>query len=207
VQLQSEFTPVVRLSENPERIRVVFVMGDDGLAMMLGKSGHQRLVAIGLTEDYIRQAVLVERAAFKLLVFPASERDAPPATWEAMVEMASAVFPAVRGKLYWRLGELKGTPFGEIQHQAGFNFSDVARNGPADPRYITPYKLATGLGGSLVEVRLFLYLNMDAMELYAGDGYTRNERWERMLREYLVFDRSLEELTDGYRLIDVPVQL
>ena len=69
-------TPLRRLSSNPDRVRLSFVMGDDGLGLMMGKSGYERLLAIGWTMEHIREVLLAGHVTFKLLLFAASEREA-----------------------------------------------------------------------------------------------------------------------------------
>jgi len=207
VRLRPPMTAVECLSKDPERLKVVFVMGDDGLGKMIGKAGLERLMAIGVTADYIREA-LANKSTFKLVIFSSFNGEKPPlATWETLVEVASELYPADGGKLYNQLEGLQSTPFKEIQRKTGLNFFSVLGGGPTGEHYITPKKLATKLEGTLAEVRLFLYLYMDANELYAGDGWTRDEAGNRGVREYLMPDRLLKEMNGQYRVLDMLVEL
>jgi len=152
VRLKPPATIVARLSKDPERLKVVFVMGDDELAKMIGKKGIDRLVAIGLHRGG-HQGTFPDSPTFKLLVFSEGSIGGkpPPAMWSALVRMAAMEYPAVRKKLMGQLKALESTSFKTIQSIARYTFSTVLSDGPNGRYYITPEQME-GLRGSLEKV-------------------------------------------------------
>ena len=131
------------LTDDPNR-KLVMLMGPDGLESLLGKTGYDMLVEIGYEPDYIVRKV-EEGNQFKLVVF-AEGGAAQLATWDNVALVAGDVYPEVAPFLRRYLTALEDTPFSEIERQAGFDFSEVDKAGPDDPRFMTyeRFKRSTG---------------------------------------------------------------
>jgi nicotinamidase-related amidase len=190
------------LSDDPDR-QVVMLVGSDGLQKLLGKTGHDMLVEIGYESDYIRRKV-GEGNRFKLVVFP----DGSPArlaTWDNVAAIVEEIYPDVAPILRLHMSELSNMTFDKIEALAGFDFSEVDKNGKADPRYMTHERFRNS-AGTLVNTRAFLYFTLHLRELYTGDGYTKTHDGRRGLMEYIVPNRPLSEF-DGIEVVDIQVTL
>jgi nicotinamidase-related amidase len=191
------------LTDDPNR-KIVMLVGPDGLETLLGRTGYEMLVTIGYTADHIKRKVVDEGNSFKLAVFAESDK-ARPATWDAVADFASEVYPDLAAILRRRIPELKGIPFTQFERDAGFTFADVDKAGPNDLRFMTADRLRTS-GGSAWEVRAFLYFTLHLRELFAGDGYTYTKDGQRGLAEFIVLNKPISELGESV-LVDLEVEI
>lgn len=76
------------------------------------------------------------------------------------------------------------------------------KHGQVNPDFITADRLMRIDHPSLWQVRAFLYHTVYLKELFKGDGYSYNAKGERLIKEYVMKNRPLNELGD-YRLIDI----
>ena len=191
------------LTDDPSR-KLVMLMGPDGLEKLPGKTGYEMLIEIGYAADYITRKVVDEGNAFKLVVFPEGG-PAKLATWDNVIDIVSATYPATASKLEQQRNALKVTPFDAIERQAGFSFAEVDKAGGTDPRFMTEERFVAS-GGSLWEARAFLHHSIHLRELFSGDGWTYTTAGERGLMEYIVPNRPIAELGES-RLIEIPVTI
>lgn len=154
-------------SDDSDR-RLVMFLGPDGLEALIGQSGYEMLLTIGYEPEYLRHKV-AEGNDFKLVVVP--EGTALLATWDNVIDLVKKVYPKVSPLLEARRQQLKDISFQDIEKRAGYRFLDVEKAGKVDTRFMT-YERLQESGGSLVEVRAFLYFSVHLRELYRGDGYT-----------------------------------
>jgi len=192
-----------RLSDDPQR-KLVMVTCADGLRAISGLTGYQMLVEIGYTGEYILHKIGSEGRRVKLVIF-AADSSTQPATWDNMAETVACAYPAIGDKLFGVLEALKHTPFAEIERQAGFDISEVQKNGLADQRFMT-YQRLQDARGTVAEVRAFLHHTIYLCSLYAGNGYTLTEDGRRGVREYMVPNRQIAEL-EGARVLDLEVKI
>lgn len=193
--------------------KLVMLMGPDGLEKITGLSGYDSLIEIGYEADYIVRKVVDEGNQFKLVVFPEGG-EALLASWDNVVKVVSNVYPEAKNALLLYLDDFKRIygnysdqrdAFFEIVKSAGFDFSEVDKNGPSDHRYMT-YDRFLKSDQSIVDTRAFLYFSVHLRELFSGDGYTHNVNGQRGLMEYIVPNKPLSELGD-YEVIDLDIQV
>lgn len=189
------------LTDDPDR-KLVMLMGPDGLEKLLGKTGYDMLVEIGYETDYIQRKV-DEGNEFKLVTFEEGG-EAKLATWDNVIEVISAVYPQIASKLYKNLEGLKQVPFDAIEKYAGYDFSEVDKNGKTDSRYMTIERYEQA-GDGLVEARAFLYFTVHLRELFSGDGYTYTADGRRGLMEYIVANKPIQNLGEN-KVIDIDVK-
>lgn len=189
------------LTDDPDRKLVMF-MGPDGLEKIMSKSGYDALVEIGYEPNYIVRKVVDEGNQFKLVVF-VEGAEARLATWDNVVSVVAAVYPDAAEALYRNLDALKITSFAQIEKDAGFVFAPVDKAGAQDDRFMT-YERFLRSSGDLIATRAFLYFAIHLRELFSGDGYTYDAAGNRGLMEYIVPNKSLNELGD-YDLIDLSI--
>lgn len=175
-----------RLTDDPRR-KLVFVLGEDGLDALVGRSTLQMLELVGYTPAYIRRK-LDEGSRFKLVVFRRDQAEL--ATWENAVRLTGEAYPAASARLRGQLPTLRSTSF------ALEGWAEVDRMGPADPRFVTLERYLAGPDNAAA-ARAFLYFTGHLRELFRGDGRTAGG-----LSEFLMVDRALTELGE-YRLIDL----
>ena len=190
------------LSDDPTR-KIVMLVDETGLASMLGKSGYDMLITIGYEPDYIRHKI-DQGNQFKLVVFPTGGA-AQLATWDNMIDMVAQVYPDIADVARSFRARLKMATFAQLERTAGFSFLEIEKAGSDDPRFMT-YERFLQSDQSLVDFRAFLYFAVHLRELYAGNGYTKQEDGPVGVPEYIIPNKPLSELGD-YREIDVRVTL
>jgi nicotinamidase-related amidase len=190
------------LTDDPTR-KLVMLMGSDGLAKLLGRTGYDMLVEIGYEPEYIVHKVN-QGNQFKLVVFGEGGA-AKLATWQNTAEVVGATYPDVADMIRAKLGELKRTSFDEIERRAGFDFSEVDKLGSSDPRFMTHERFRNSRG-TLVDVRAFLYFSVHLRELFSGDGYTYTADGRRGLMEYIVPNKPLAQLGQ-HEVVDIDVRV
>lgn len=200
-------TDFATLTDDKPHRRVVFVLDDVGLRKLVGLNGYQLLVAVGWTPAHIRDMINDSELAFKLLVFGHHpDLGIIPDTWENMIKLVGEASPSAADKVRGQLPHLRTVSMAEIERRAGYNFSEVEKAGPADPRYMTVERLEKA-NGTLPEVRQFLHSFAGLTEIIYGEGdappTANGVQWAT---EYMMPDVPLERLGD-YRLIDIDVVL
>lgn len=179
------------LSNDPAR-KLIFLMGSDGLAELVGLDNDRVLVKIGYTADYIER-LKKEGYRFKLVVFKSEGDDGRLATWDNVAELAEKLYPSIASKIRSAIPRLKNSSFSEIEAQAPSRFSAVDKAGKNHPDYIDEARLERS-EGELWEVRGFLFYRARLMDLYAGDGFTRDADGKKGLNEYITSNKPLKEL-------------
>lgn len=187
---------------DPNR-KLIFLVGEDGLAELQGKTGYEMLLAIGYPIEYI-EYLLNTGFRFKLVLFT-NEAPIALATWDNTLALAAEVYPEIADDLFRHKEALKNVEFEEYERVAGYRFRDIDKIGHGDERYMT-YERYHQSSRSLLETRSFLYFAVRLNELYGGDGYTYDDEGNRGLREYISIANVLKELKD-FLLFDIEVEL
>ncbi|HEY3999962.1 MAG TPA: hypothetical protein VGO93_13895 [Candidatus Xenobia bacterium] len=190
----SDFTT---LTADQDR-RVVMLMDDDGIRALEGLNGHDKLIRIGYTPDYIAQS-LQAGDRYKLAVWPRGTRE-KSATWDNVLTMVEHAYPEVAGQVAAQRAGLKSHDFLAIERMGGYSFTSLD---PSDPRYMTVKRLHAA-SGSLVEVRDFLYHVVHLRELFTGQGYTLQADGRRGVAEYIMPNVRLAQIP-GLRLTDIEI--
>jgi len=181
------------LSDDPNR-KLIFLIGEDGLAAFNGLSDREKLEKIGYTNDYV-QHLKREGYKFKLAIFSQASDAAVTSTWPNTVALAERLYPSVATKLEKQLPNLEKVPFQEIQAQAPRKFAQANIEGPKSVDFIDLARLEKS-EGKLWQVRAFLYHEAHLTDLYSGDGFTKLENGERGLKEYIGINKDLSALSD-----------
>ena len=147
---------------------LVLVMGADGLASLSNKSGYEMLCAIGYTKDGIT-AKLAAGYTFRLLVFPADEALAPPATWRAFLSKVAESHPEWREKLERHRAELEACSWDQLADSTAAAEAALGHD-------IRGAFSALSLDATTVaHVRALLKRVYQLNELFTGDGFTFDE--------------------------------
>ncbi|HLD99297.1 MAG: hypothetical protein A2428_16965 [Bdellovibrionales bacterium RIFOXYC1_FULL_54_43] len=179
------------LSNDPTR-KLIFLMGSDGLEGLVGMNNDQIFTKIGYTSDYIKR-LKNEGYKFKLVVFKSQGDDGKLATWNNVGQLVAKLYPGVASKIKTAMPRLKNTSFSRIEQQAPSKFSAVDKVGKSHPDYVDEVRLEKS-EGKLWEVRGFLFYKARLMDLYAGDGFTRDVKGNKGLKEYIVSNKPVKEL-------------
>ena len=190
------------LTDDPDR-KIVMLMGPDGLSQIQGKTGYEALNIIGYEPDYIVRKVQ-EGNQFKLVTFPEGQ-DAILATWDNVAEIVKQVYPDVYSKISANLPLLKKKEFDEIERDAGYDFSEIDKNGKTDDRYMT-YERYQDAGAGIIKARAFLYFTLHLRELFSGDGYTYDANGVKGLKEYFISNKPISDI-QGSEIWDLDMQL
>jgi len=201
--IRTRYDRPLALAEENER-RAVMVMGPSGLKHILLRPGYEMLLNIGYTAGYIKTK-LDKGFRFELLIFKLRREELKVASWRNVLTMACACYPEAAHLFREHAREMKAKSIAEFEAMAGFSFAEVDNLGAEDPRYMTMDRLLTG-DGSALSVRRFLYHRLRLSELYTGDGFTKLEDGSRGIREYIITNRSVQELED-YGLFTLDVNL
>lgn len=160
-----------RLDPNAER-RFVLATGPAGAARYPDRATDRDvLVDIGYPsssiDDYVAQGV-----RFAVVVFPAENGPALPATWANVLASVAKHYPEAWPKIAPHAAALSTTPLDAIERAAGFRLD----------RAPAKMDLASFLrsDGTLVDARRFLHDVLSLNRLYAGDGFTRRVVGERV---------------------------
>ncbi len=180
------------------------VMGPSGLKHILLRPGYEMLLNIGYTAGYIKTK-LDKGFRFELLIFKLRREELKVASWKNVLAMACACYPDAADMFREHAKVLKKKSVAEFEALAGFNFAQVDNLGAEDPRYMTLERLLAS-DGSALSVRRFLYHRLRLSELYTGDGFTKLEDGSRGIREYIITNRTVQELED-YGLFTLDVNL
>jgi len=189
------------LAEELDR-RVVMVMGPSGLKSLSGKPSAAMLDSIGYTRDYVQRKV-AEGYTFHLITFSRPTGKLQVANWDNTLSVIAEEYPEIKALIATNARELKHTAFAALEERAGFSFAVVDKIGPADQRFMTLERLLAS-PGTVVDLRRFLYHTTRLSELYCGKGRTRSEDGKSGLREYIMRNRQVSELSD---CVIVPLNL
>ncbi len=179
------------LSDNPSR-RVVLLLPHEDLARINGLSDREKMIQIGWSEEEIR-GYLAEGKQFKMVIFPANESIAKPATWENVIDTAARAYPdypEIADKLRAQTDALEHIPLSEIERRAGYRLGDIDKK---DSRYMSPENYAQSDGG-LVATRSFLYHTLNLNSQFAGDGYTRTEDGAQGPQELIALNMRIADI-------------
>lgn len=204
-------TDFLTLTDDPDR-KLVMLMGPDGLAKLLGRSGYDQLVQIGYEPNYIVRKVN-EGNQFKLVVFEEGG-SIRLATWDNVIEAVSEVYPTIERDLYAQRHDLKACLFKDIDEKfkrlTSQTMAEVDKEGKNNPNFMTYDRLLGFVRGgkplSLVEIRAFLYFTVHLRELFSGDGYTYDDKGTRGLMEYIVPNKRIDQLGKN-AIININVQI
>lgn len=185
-----EQSPV--LAEEHDR-RVVMVMGPSGLKSLSGKPSMAMLDSIGYTRDYVQRKI-AEGYTFHLITFKRPLGKLQVANWDNTLSVIAEEYPEIKALIAAHARELKRTSFAALEERAGFSFAAVDTIGLADERFMTLERLLAS-PGTVVDLRRFLYHTTRLSELYCGKGRTRSEDGKSGLREYIMRNRQVSELS------------
>jgi hypothetical protein len=199
------------LSDDRSRL-VVMLTDSEGLTTLCGKTDYECLVVIGHHPDHIKGKLSTTPPhSYKLVVFPAQE--AILANWSGVFDLATRLYPELNqpvsafGSILssgpFRIQDGKSVAFRSIERQAGYNFMDADKS--SDPRFMTIEKFRASERGP-VELRALLYHTMHLRELFMGDGYTYDEKGNRGVREYVLPNKRIAEIS-GAVVADMDVRL
>lgn len=180
------------LSDDPDR-KLIMLTDPEGLSALPGLTGFQILLRIGWDFDYAVKKVN-DGYKMKLAVFREGGK-ARLATWENTIELVGLAYPKIAGRLKNFLPQLKITPFTDVEKSYGQDMSEVDRLGKNHPAYMT-FDRYLGAADTLANARAFLYFTVHLRELYAGDGFTYDDKGNRGVREYLAINCPLTDLLD-----------
>lgn len=187
----------LRLSHDRDR-RVVYVMGPDGLASLLGLEAAEVLARIGYRPDYVA-AKRAQGFRFELLVFPA-RADVVPATWDHLPGLVEDAYPGLGPHVEAHLPVLTTTTFADLVAAAGdYPWHAVRDTGRDHPDFYGVSRY-TGAHKEAWQTRAFLYCELRLTDLYAGDGYTRTPDGGRGLSEWATANHAVADLGESRRL-------
>jgi len=187
-------------SKDKKRL-IVFFLGPQGLEDLLGLKGREILEKIGYTADYIDQ-LKRRNYSFKLVVFK-QEESFLPATWDNVLQLAGKIKPQVLSKINHQLGRLKKGSFASIQGKAPFIFKDIYFEGRSHHDFMT-FERYEKTSGNLWQTRALFYFEFRLTELFAGDGYTYDNKGKRQGKEYIGLNRPIKSL-HSYEVIDLDI--
>lgn len=199
------------LSDDRSRL-IVMLTDSEGLTTLCGKTDYERLVCIGHHPDHIKgKLATTPPHTYKLVVFPAQE--AIVANWSGVFDLATRLYPELNqpvsafGSILssgpFRIQDGKSVAFRSIERQAGYNFMDADK--ASDPRFMTIEKFRQTEKGP-IELRALFYHTMHLRELFMGDGYTYDEKGTRGVREYVLPNKRIIDIS-GAVVSDMEVRL
>ncbi|XP_065187688.1 uncharacterized protein LOC135818260 [Sycon ciliatum] len=202
VSMVQSGTVPTRLSEASGR-RTAFVAGRDTACRVLPcKSPYDVLLALGLTREFITLKCEVDKNDAWLLLFQAkivecdnshgaalaqaNQQDVPddkpadahlpkgvPATWSGIVELCRQFYPGAVPDVMRHLSEFRARSVADYEKAHGVNFLSIKRS----PSQLMDYSrfMALAAPRSAWQTRLFLYCELRLLELFTGQGFTKNE--------------------------------
>lgn len=207
--------------DGPSKKPWSWVVGDDGIRMLLGGQRHgsagafvlERLRSLGFNDFWVRKK-LADGERFRLALFPRASAFA--ATWDGIMSLVREHYPQrLADKVTQHETSLRSERFEAIQAQAGFlrgasyfEINEAAAHGVSDDtRYIDTARLGSDdVEGTLGEVRGWLYFVLGCSDLFDGEGWTRDASGRRVVREYLMPNRFVDDF-DAFEWVDLPLAL
>ena len=190
-----------KFTDDPDR-DLVMIIGHDGLEKIIGLTTREIILGIVSWEPKYLRRRLEEGYKFKLAVF-SDPKTVRLATWDQVLRLVAETYPTVAMKLMIYSAQLKEMSFGLIEETAGFNFSEVSKNGLQDSRFMTLKRFEACPGG-LADTRAFLYFSLQLREEFVGDGLTKARNGYSRVKEYIMPNQHLSELGD-HVLIDLEI--
>jgi len=172
--------------------RLAWVMGPDSLVDLIGMSPLQISEYCGMMPGWVK-GYLDSGYEFKIVFFSPIKKDTTQrADWDGMLSLVEQTYPEVWDtKIKEWTEDLKTKEWSYFEEKADYNFLEVSQKGENDDRFVSAERLAEQ-ESSLLNARAFLYFQIGAKELYAGDGFTYSTKGERGTPEYLTVNFPLE---------------
>lgn len=208
------------LSDDPDR-RIVFLVDHETCHSSLGVPGYNVCIGIGWDPEYTAGKVKAGYR-FSWVVFP--EGDCPMGDWSHILDLAEDMYPEVADKIRRHRAALSGwTPatLRDMESRIGYRLLDID-NGKYvkavkkdaspkdDTKYMTVARYAAIRPGSAEDTveacRAFFYFAVHCKELFAGDGWTRNNLGQKGCKEYVMPSKPLSAL-GSHREFDITVRL
>ena len=188
-----------KLSDDPNR-KIVFLTDSAGLAKMLGKTGYDMLITVGHHPDHISRQLQAGKS-YKAVIFP--EDSAVEATWDGLQKVTTEVYPDLTNDFNNHMGTFRSTNYVDFETQLGYKLAEA--DDPNDSRFLDYDKYLASARGAK-ELRAFLYHVLHIRELFKGDGYTYDENGKRGVREYLIANKPITDIS-GAVVGDIEVQI
>ena len=107
-----------------------------------------------------------------------------PATWDGVVNTIKDLFPILYPDFAKHFTKLKECPYREFEHEAGFKFLDSlkrykSRSATGPPYYDYEYTCTLPRPLKAWQVRAFLYCELRLLELFDGNGHTKQRKGTR----------------------------
>jgi hypothetical protein len=180
------------------------MMGSDGMLEFCRTgfdNAYEMLLKIGFEEKYIKEK-LDRNFRFELLVFPIEGNNIVPATWQGAFQILQDAFPDVHQVSAHTMEEISTTPYLDLLQKHSMDPTvpfEVRSNGKGDERYLNYDRfvekfIKTNTPPTALDVRMLMYYEMGIRDLYAGDGYTKTEKGERGISEYLMRNRPRDQV-------------
>ena len=191
--------------------RISWVFGPDAIRKFLGMSARDICLDLGFGESFLDERI-AGGYEFIMVVFPSSSTDTKQATWEGAEYFLEAHYPEVWNKISAQLPQIKAMTFEELAKVAGYDMEavnmvgrDHATGESADENYISLQRLVRRKG-TLVEVRQFLWDELQFSRLYTGTGHTMNEDGGVGPPEYMVRNMKLLDIKGLVMISVVPME-
>ena len=186
----------------PETKRLAWVVGPNGLAAIVGRTGLQILLDLGTKPEGI-QGNLAKNMLWVLAIFP--EVRCAPATWEGLFGMVETHFPTGVGERLrrWADALAEGSTLLDAGQKARYG-SPKVKEDPTHPDHMTPDRYLVG-ADTPENAWLFLWHSVGLNDLYTGTGFSRGDDGKRGHMEYLAPNVRVAELGEA-ELIELDVR-
>lgn len=193
--------------------RLCWVFGPDALPDFLGLSAWEICIKLGFGEDWINDK-LSQNYVFKMSIFPSTSVAAVPATWNGLQQRLMDVYDSVWLKISDKFQKLQAMTIQEIQAQSSYDMKaahdagriqDGTTGESTSEYYMSIQRLECIDNPTLVQVRQFLWDEVNCNNLYAGDGYTRDDNGNKGYAEYLAKQMLFVDI-DGSEILDLSVE-
>lgn len=179
--------------------KVCFVMGSDGLdgLMALGCHNHfEMLEKIGFTREYICDRFHLGRKWDLVVISQKEMSEVYWATWDGVFAMMKRYYPDIYEIAQGYREKLEQLTFLELKALAGYDIGLVKKDSEQYMNYenFKARFITTGVIPTVTDVRAFLWHELWLTELFAGDGYTRDDKGTKGLKEYLMLNKKLSDL-------------
>ncbi len=182
-----------RLSQGPHK-RLSWVINHETLRSLLGMSHLDMLINSGHSVDWIRYQLKGNRK-FKLIIFSVPSDEVKLATWDNLFEFLTKAYPEIDSNIWHRYSnQLKQMKFEEIDPE-GIIVKNYYLGSNSDEFMHTNRFLSLKDQATLLQVRAFLHHQIGLNELFGGDGRTITHHGVLLDKEYLTFNRPLNELS------------
>ena len=183
-----------RYLSNDPHCRIVTALGPDGLGRLIGLPGKEVLKTVGDTPTDIQK--LVNAGYYFRLAYFQDKPSIQLATWEEVAVLASVIYPETINAFDRHLNELRAIPFEIWQKVGRFDWNEVRRLGPDDPRFMTYERFLQSTQTAYNLRRLLFEIGLD--ETFTGDGYANG------VKSYVMPNVRLEVLGQ-HDMLPVPI--